>query len=81
MLSVLTLIVLDELSEHDIKYILFCDDGLFYSDVDIDFMKVAQEILDRNRIGAYFAESKSKWIKKDGMWLEKLKFVGLLYDP
>jgi predicted AAA+ superfamily ATPase len=67
MLSVLTLIVMDELEEHDIKYILYCDDGLMYSDKDLDFKRIAQEILDVNNIGAFFADSKSKWIKREGV--------------
>jgi ATP-dependent exoDNAse (exonuclease V) beta subunit len=60
MLSVLTLIVLDELEEHDIKYILYCDDGLLYSKEAKDLCAIAQSILDKHNIGAYFAMSKSK---------------------
>jgi hypothetical protein len=81
MLSVLVLIVLDELEEHDINYILYCDDGLMYSEKNLDFMAIAQEILDRNEIGALFAKAKSKWIRQDGTWVGKLTFVGLEYDP
>jgi hypothetical protein len=80
-LSVLTLIVLDELETQGIKNIMFADDGLFYSNKYQDFLKVAQELLDHYGIGAYFNQRKSKWIKKEGIWLTKLKFVGLVYDP
>ncbi len=81
LLSVLTLIVLDELEEKGIKYILYCDDGLLYTEEDVDALSIAQEILDRHNIGAYFAMDKCKWLKKDDVWLHKLKLVGLEYDP
>ena len=60
MLTVLTLIVLDELEDYDIKYILYCDDGLMYSDKPLDLMEIAQDILDRNEIGAVFSVPKCK---------------------
>jgi hypothetical protein len=81
MLSVLTLIVLDELEAHGIKYILYCDDGLFYSDTEKDALSIAQEILDRHNIGAHFATEKCSWVKKEDEWIKKLKLVGLEYDP
>jgi hypothetical protein len=81
LLSVLTLIVLDELEEHEIKYILYCDDGLMYSEHYKDFMAIAQNILDKHNIGATFAVSKSKWIKREEVWLSVLKLVGLEYNP
>jgi hypothetical protein len=64
-----------------IKYVLYCDDGLFYGNEPFNFLEIAQEILDRHGIGAYFAESKSRRVKWDGIWLTKLKLVGLEYDP
>jgi hypothetical protein len=73
--------VLDELEEHEIKYILYADDGLFYSEKTVDFLTIAQTILDKHRIGAHFAEQKCKWIKREGEWLSTLQFVGLNYDP
>ncbi|HYT41843.1 MAG TPA: reverse transcriptase domain-containing protein [Methylomirabilota bacterium] len=66
LLSVLTLIVLDELKEKGINHVIYCDDGIFYSDEPIDFIEEAQSLLDKNGIGAYFSLPKSKWIKKDG---------------
>jgi hypothetical protein len=81
LLSVLTLIVLDELEEHNIKYIMYCDDGLLYSDKLNDFSTIAQSILDKHNIGAYFAMSKSKWVKRNNEWLSVLKLVGLEYNP
>jgi hypothetical protein len=60
LLSVLTLIVLEELESKGIKHTLFADDGLFYSNLPHDFLVIAQELLDRHGIGAYFNEGKSK---------------------
>jgi hypothetical protein len=80
-LSVLTLIVLDELEAKGIKNVLFADDGLFYSNLDLDFLKIAQELLDSHGIGARFNMSKSISIKANGIWKCKLKFCGLVYDP
>ncbi len=80
-LSVITLIVLEELESKGIKHLLYADDGLFYSEKQADFLSEAQEILDKHGIGAYFNKSKSKPIKSDNIWLSKLKMVGLEYDP
>lgn len=63
---------------HTIEY---CDDGLFYSNTDIDFLSRAQEKLDYEGIGCYFSPGKCRWIKRDNVWINKLKIVGLEYDP
>jgi hypothetical protein len=80
-LSVLTLIVLDELETKGIKNVLYADDGLFYSNAPHKFLETAQELLDNHGIGARFNMSKSVSIKEDGIWQRKLKFCGLVYDP
>jgi hypothetical protein len=67
LLSVLTLIVLEDLESKGIKHILFADDGLFHSDKEQDFLKIAQELLDEHGIGAYFSPEKSKSVKSDGL--------------
>ncbi|HYT41480.1 MAG TPA: reverse transcriptase domain-containing protein [Methylomirabilota bacterium] len=66
LLSVITLIVLDELADKGIKYVIYCDDGIFYSDKQIDFLKEAQAVLDKYGIGAYFNTHKSRSVKEDG---------------
>jgi hypothetical protein len=81
LLSVISTIVLDEIKSKGIHNILYCDDGLFYSDENKDFMGIAQEVLDKHGVGAYFNLNKSRLIKENGTWLSKLKFVGLEYDP
>jgi hypothetical protein len=63
----LTLIVLEELVEKGIKHLLYCDDGLFHSKKNCDFLKIAQETLDKHNIGANFNQNKSKPIKVDGV--------------
>lgn len=83
-LSVLPLIVLDELKDElNINNISYADDGLFYSEhsADVDYLGLAQAVLDKWGIGAQFNMSKSKPVKKNGVWLSPLKFVGLVYDP
>jgi hypothetical protein len=66
-LSVMTLIVLEELEEKLISHILYADDGLFYSDEKHDFLEEAQSILDKHGIGAYFNVGKCKSVKEDGI--------------
>jgi hypothetical protein len=63
---VISLIVLDELTKKGIKYVMYADDGIFYSDKDIDFLKEAQPVLDKHGIGAYFNMKKSRPVKHDG---------------
>ncbi|HYT40826.1 MAG TPA: reverse transcriptase domain-containing protein [Methylomirabilota bacterium] len=38
LLSVISLIVLDELEMKGVKYVMYADDGIFYSNKDIDFL-------------------------------------------
>jgi len=81
MLAVMTLVVLEDLESKGIKHLLYCDDGLFYSDEEHDFAKIAQEKLDEHGIGAHFNLSKTGVVKANGEWKTKLKLVGLEYDP
>jgi hypothetical protein len=66
-LSVLTLIVLDELESRGIQHLLYCDDGLLYSNENHDFLGLAQEVLDKHGIGAYFNRDKCSVIKHNGI--------------
>jgi hypothetical protein len=67
LLSVVTLVVLEELYAKFIKNVMYCDDGLFYSNKKIDFLKEAQEVLDKHGVGAYFNTTKSISLKEDGI--------------
>lgn len=81
LLSVLPLIVLEELQTKGIEYVSFADDGALHGNTEGDYGVIMQELLDSNGVGATVHKDKSKWVKKDGIWLSKLKFVGLIYDP
>jgi hypothetical protein len=67
LLSVITLIVLEELEKKGISHVLYADDGLFHSDTDQDFLKEAQDVLDKHGVGAFFNLKKSKSIKENGI--------------
>lgn len=85
LLSVLPLIELEELdpSEKGIKYVSYADDGVLHGNIEGDYGEIMQRHLDSKNVGAKVHQEKSRWVKKDGVWtsLEKLKFVGLIYDP
>jgi hypothetical protein len=81
-LSVMPLIVLDEMEKVGISSLIYADDGLFYGDVaEEEYSKLAQNLLDKYNVGAKICPEKSRWVKKDNLWLHPLKFVGLIYDP
>lgn len=81
LLSVLPLILLEDLKAVGIYYISYADDGLLYGFSQGDYGIIMQRLLDSNLVGAMIHPDKSRWVKKDGVWLHKLKFVGLIYDP
>jgi hypothetical protein len=78
LLSILPIILLDE---SDVKSVSYCDDGIVHGEESRDLLKILQEIFDSNQAGVIVHPEKSGWVRKDGIWLKKLKFVGLLYDP
>lgn len=55
---------------------MYADDGLFYGDLSSFHPEPNQEMRDAN---LSFAEKKSKWVKRDNVWLTPLKFLGLTY--
>lgn len=79
-LSVLPLIVLDELEKVGVYSLIYADDGLFYGDADGDYPLMAQKILDKYGVGARICPNKSRWVKRNDVWLHPLKFVGLVYE-
>lgn len=72
---------MQELAKKGIDYVSYADYGLLHGDVEGDYGAMMQELLDSKNVGAIVHKDKSKWVKKDGVWLGKLKFVGLIYDP
>lgn len=68
----LSLIPLLNFNSH-VSSLKYADDGLLYSDEEFD-------IYDDKNAGAIINPSKSRWVKYNGKWLRKLKFLGLSYD-
>jgi len=61
-----------------INTIMYADDGLYYGDLsNTPLITPNSGIVSAN---IRFHPDKSEWIKKDGKWLKKLKFLGLVYD-
>jgi len=58
--------------------LMYADDGLFYGDFDESQLETDQTM---SALGISFAKEKCRWVKKDGKWLEVLKFLGVTYDP
>lgn len=61
------------------KLTMYMDDGILYGDVtNKDVMEFHQDCISR---GIDIAPMKSRWIKRNGEWLNKLDFLGIRYDP
>jgi hypothetical protein len=56
------------------KHVNYADDQIFYGDETFTIRDFPQE-------GIIHNNEKSGWIKKDGVWLKELKFLGLIYNP
>lgn len=56
------------------KCVNYADDQIFYGDNYF-------EIKDDPANGIVHNLDKSGWIRKDGVWLKELKFLGLIYNP
>lgn len=62
------------------ELIMYADDGIIYSDQPID----AEDLFDNfyiSALGIEFNREKSHSIREDGIWLRRVKFLGLAYDP
>jgi len=58
------------------KCVMYADDGLFYGNLKGFELEPNQEMRTAN---LSFAKEKSSWVKRDGVWLHPLKFLGLTY--
>jgi hypothetical protein len=58
---------------------MFADDGIIYSDEPIPVLEIFDKPM--SWFGISLNEQKSKYVKEDGRWLDRLKFLGLEYDP
>lgn len=56
---------------------MYADDGLYYGDIDQPIITPNSGMLEGN---IYFNLAKSGYVKKDGIWLQNLNFLGLSYD-
>lgn len=63
----------------DCKITMYADDGLFYGKNLSETILETTESMKQYNLS--FAREKSGWIKKDGVWLKPLKYLGLIYDP
>jgi hypothetical protein len=81
LLSVLPLLVTDVLETHGIKTLSYCDDGILYGNCIDDYISKLQQVFDVASTGVKVHSGKSGFVKKDGVWLRPLKFVGCTYNP
>jgi len=56
------------------KSVSYADDPIFYGDKEF-------VIRDRPHVGINLHPDKSGWVKRDGIWIKELKFLGIIYDP
>jgi len=63
--------------DRGMKTIMYADDGLYYGNIDQPVITPNNGIVDSN---IEFNLSKTNWVKKDGVWLKPLKFLGLVHD-
>jgi len=58
--------------------LMYMDDGILYSDSAIDIQDFKDDL---EKLGITLSERKSKYVKYNGFWVSKLKFLGLEYNP
>lgn len=58
------------------RLVMYADDGLAFPKLSLESPK-----LDVPEAGVLVQHSKSGWVKKDGVWLKPLKFLGLQFIP
>lgn len=58
------------------RLVMYADDGLVFPESSVTEPRVWDI-----RAGVKVSPSKSKWVKRDGIWLTPLKFLGILYVP
>lgn len=75
---VLACLGLRQLYEKWPELTMYVDDGLIMSDTEIDIEKFKKDV---ESFGLYVSEPKSGWIKRNGVWLKPLKYLGLEYIP
>lgn len=78
----LSLLVLGETIMAYADTVMYADDGLWYSDSPIIVPEPESELAGdwEHESGVKLHPGKSGFVKKDGVWLKPLKFLGLSYD-
>jgi len=66
------------LKDFDKELIIYIDDGIIFTNDESKIQKF-QNIMENLEIK--LSEEKCFWVKKEGKWLSKLKFLGIIYDP
>lgn len=61
--------------------IFFADDGLLHSNKKFDPDKIFKGLVKGSGITAHPEGTKSGWVRKAGIWLKSLKFVGKIFVP
>lgn len=67
----------ESILDRGVDTIMYADDGLYYGNIDQPLITPNSNIVSAN---IRFNLSKSGWIKKGGVWLKPLRFLGIEYD-
>lgn len=76
------LVVLEELKVYEVPhgiYVGYADDGLIFTNEERDIEDFKSK-LDSEESGVYLKETKSGWIRKDGIDLKPIRFIGIEFD-
>jgi hypothetical protein len=81
-LSIMCLIMLNELANlpTPIYAHKYADDGIFYSNHDVNPLEVLAKQKFGFDTGCIFSIAKSGWVKQHGIWLKPLKMLGIVYN-
>jgi len=92
---ILSILMLDDLFEvirhWGAELLMYADDGIVYSNEYFDPTVLTWSIDDgtmldtdfhlKKWLWVTFNKEKCQWIRKDGVWVSPLKFLGLIYEP
>jgi len=57
-----------------LEAVMYADDGLYYGNIEVPVITPNSGMVTNN---IFFNLEKTNWVKKDGVWLKPLKFLGL----
>ena len=70
----ISILGLSEFLTKKVPSVSYADDPIFYNEKDFKIRSLPSS-------GIVLNEEKSFWVKRKGVWLKKLKYLGLVYDP